>query len=78
MPMALPAPKAPSPAQEVRACDQRLSALFFLDMAERGFWIPKRGSIALSFANEDDRVDKLVDAASNYLRSRKDPMPMRR
>ena len=76
--VALPAPQAPSLAQQVRACDQRLSELLFLDTAERGFWIAKRGSIALPFAKQDGHVDKLIDAASDHLRSRNDLLPTRR
>ncbi|KAH7029046.1 pyridoxal phosphate-dependent transferase [Microdochium trichocladiopsis] len=47
--------------------DEDLKTLFWLEMLERGFWVQRRGNIALILDTPLDVDDKFVDAVSEFV-----------
>jgi glutamate-1-semialdehyde 2,1-aminomutase len=54
-------------AAEVAAADQKLKELLFLDLLERGYYIARRGMIALSLMIGDAECDGFVGAVEEWL-----------
>ena len=50
--------------------DPDLRELFHLDMLERGFYLARRGMIALSLEVGDAELDRFVDAVAEFLQVR--------
>lgn len=55
---------------ELAAADDRWKELFFLDMLDAGFYLARRGYIALSMAIGDDEVDGFVAAVAEWVATR--------
>jgi glutamate-1-semialdehyde 2,1-aminomutase len=47
--------------------DAGLKDLFFMEMMEEGFWIAKRGAIALILGTPQSELDRFVEAVVNFL-----------
>jgi len=56
--------------QDLAEADDRLRELLFLDLLERGYYMARRGFIALSLEITDDDVDGFVDAVRDSLAAR--------
>jgi len=52
---------------DVESADQRLRDLFFFHMAERGFYVARRGFIVLSLPITDEHVDRFVGAVEAFV-----------
>jgi glutamate-1-semialdehyde 2,1-aminomutase len=50
--------------------DARLKELFFFDLLERGFYIARRGMLALSLMIDDAACNRFVDAVEDFLDGR--------
>ena len=61
------APAPPRDAAEVAAADQVLKELLFLDLLERGFYVARRGMIALSLAVGEAELAAFEDALAEVL-----------
>ena len=55
---------------DARAADKRLSEVLFLDLLERGYYLARRGFMALSLRIADDHVDGLVAAVREVVADR--------
>jgi glutamate-1-semialdehyde 2,1-aminomutase len=55
---------------DLAAGDDRRRELLFLDLLERGFYIARRGYIALSLAVSDDDLDRFVAALAEVVEHR--------
>jgi glutamate-1-semialdehyde 2,1-aminomutase len=55
-----------TPAQAA-VSHQGLKELFFFDMLERGFYLARRGMIALSLELTDTELDAFVEAVAEFL-----------
>ncbi|MEX3008397.1 aspartate aminotransferase family protein [Hoeflea sp. TYP-13] len=55
--------------------DDRIKELLFLDLLERGFYIARRGFIALSQAVTEDDLDRFVSALDDVVTVRKSLLP---
>jgi len=51
--------------------------LMFLDLLERGYYIARRGFLALSIALEDAHIDGFVEAVGGIVRARRAALPRR-
>ncbi|WP_270936747.1 aspartate aminotransferase family protein [Falsiroseomonas oryzae] len=61
------APAPPRDATEVAAGNQALKELLFLDLLERGFYIARRGMVALSLVLGEAELDGFRDAVEDAL-----------
>lgn len=52
--------------------DWSLKDLFFLEMMEDGFWITRRGSIALMLPTPDSELDRFVECVGRFLQRHKE------
>jgi glutamate-1-semialdehyde 2,1-aminomutase len=52
--------------------DWELKDLFFLEIMEDGFWITRRGSIALMLPTPDSELDRFVECVGQFLQRHKD------
>ncbi|RYP51323.1 hypothetical protein DL768_003327 [Monosporascus sp. mg162] len=48
--------------------DEEIKALFWLYMLERGFWVQRRGNIALILDIPQEALDRFVDAVADFIR----------
>ena len=55
---------------DARAADKRLSDVLFLDLLERGYYLARRGFMALSLRITDEHVDGFVSAVGEVLADR--------
>lgn len=65
-----------SPA-DLAGADDRVRELVFLDLLERGYYMARRGFIALSLALSDDQLDGFVAALEDVLTARRTVLPPR-
>lgn len=56
--------------------DWGLKDLFFLEMMEDGFWITRRGSIALMLPTPDSELDRFVECVKRFLECHAEIMSM--
>jgi glutamate-1-semialdehyde 2,1-aminomutase len=56
---------------DVAAADQDLKELFFFDMLAAGFYLARRGMVALSLAIGQDECDAFVHEVTSFLRRRR-------
>jgi glutamate-1-semialdehyde 2,1-aminomutase len=56
---------------DVAASNQDLNELFFFDMLERGFYLARRGMIALSLEVGAAELDAFVDAVADFVATRR-------
>lgn len=56
---------------DLAGVDDRRRELLFLDLLEEGFYVAKRGFIALSLAVSDDDLDRFADAFERVLMNRR-------
>jgi glutamate-1-semialdehyde 2,1-aminomutase len=59
-------------AADAAAVDPLLRDLLYFDMLERGFYLARRGFIALSLAVGDDEIRRFEEAVSDVLEQRAD------
>jgi len=59
-------------AADAAAADPLLRDLLYFDMLERGFYLARRGFIALSLAIGDDEIRRFEEAVSDVLEQRAD------
>ena len=52
---------------DAASADQQLKELFFFDMLERGFYLARRGMIALSLELSEAELDGFTDAVADFL-----------
>jgi len=52
--------------------DYELKELFFMEMMEDGFWITKRGSLALILGTPKEELDRFVACVEKFLERHKD------
>jgi len=64
--------------EDLADADDRLRELLFLDLLERGYYMARRGFIALSLEITDADVDGFVDAVRDSLRERSGERPVDR
>lgn len=62
-------------AADLKGADNRLRDLLFLDMLERGFYMARRGFIALSLMVTQAEIDAFADAFADWLQARKAVLP---
>ncbi len=67
-----PVPGPVRSPRDLAAADDRLRELLFLDLLERGWYMARRGFIALSLEVGDDDVDGFVSAVRDCLAERAD------
>ena len=67
-----PVPGPVRSPRDLAAADDRLRELLFLDLLERGWYMARRGFIALSLEIGDDDVDGFVSAVRDCLAERAD------
>ena len=53
-----------------------LKDLFWFEMMEDGYWITRRGSIALILDTPDEELDRFVDCVARFLERHKDIMTL--
>jgi glutamate-1-semialdehyde 2,1-aminomutase len=63
-----------SPA-DLAAADQLVKELLFFDLVAEGFWLARRGMIALSLPITDQDCDRLVAALERFVTRRSDLLP---
>jgi glutamate-1-semialdehyde 2,1-aminomutase len=59
-------------AADAAAVDPLLRDLFYFDMLKRGFYLARRGFIALSLAIGDDEIRRFEEAVADVLQQRGD------
>ncbi|MFT7675193.1 MAG: glutamate-1-semialdehyde 2,1-aminomutase, partial [Gammaproteobacteria bacterium] len=57
-------------SRDIRDCDDRVIELIFLDLLERGYYIARRGFIALMLPHTDQDLDGFVGAMREILTAR--------
>jgi len=57
--------------EEAAAGDDRVKELFFLDMLEAGFYMARRGFVALTLAVTDRDIDEFLCAAAGFVAGRR-------
>ncbi|QYU66353.1 hypothetical protein J4558_15330 [Leptolyngbya sp. 15MV] len=62
--------------EELANADDRIRELIFLDLLERGFYIARRGFIALSLPLTEADLDRFVAALEQILLDRAAVLPM--
>lgn len=63
--------------EDIADADDRMKELLFLDLLERGFYVARRGFIALSLAVTDEDLERFVSALDDFLTLRKPVLPDR-
>ena len=61
---------------DIAGSNDAAKELLFLDLLERGYYIARRGFLALSIALEDTHLDGFVDAVAEIVRERKAALPL--
>jgi glutamate-1-semialdehyde 2,1-aminomutase len=57
-------------AKDIKGCDDRVVELIFLDLLERGYYIARRGFIALMLPHTDQELDEFVEVMREVLMAR--------
>ena len=65
-------------SEDLANADDRLCELFFLDMLEHGFYLARRGMIALSLAVTDTDIDNFVTTVGEWIGERRSQLPVRK
>jgi glutamate-1-semialdehyde 2,1-aminomutase len=65
-------------SEDLADADDRLRELFFLDMLEHGFYLARRGMIALSLAVTDADIDNFVTTVGDWIGERRSQLPVRK
>lgn len=60
--------------RDLRATSVDVEALLFFDLLERGFYLARRGFIALSLALGQPEIDRLADAVADFLARHEAPL----
>ncbi|MEM9105973.1 MAG: aminotransferase class III-fold pyridoxal phosphate-dependent enzyme, partial [Pseudomonadota bacterium] len=60
---------------DIEEADDRIKELLFLDLLDRGFYVARRGFIALSLAVSDAHLDRFVSAMDDFVTIRKPILP---
>lgn len=63
--------------EDLAASDDRVKEMIFFDLIDRGFYIARRGFIALSLAVTEADLDRFVEAFTDVLVARKAVLPQR-
>lgn len=57
--------------------DEDLKTLFWLYMLERGFWVQRRGNIALILDMPQEALDRFVDAVVGFIKDHEEGLKLK-
>jgi len=66
-----------STSADLRSSDEAVKELFFFDMLAAGFWLARRGMLALSLPLTDEDGDRFVAAVASFVERRAGLLPSR-